>query len=84
MPEAAEAAAAAAEEAAEAESAAAAEEEAAAAAAVAAEAADAACRGEFAASARLEHVAISLTDAGRHGRVDEVRPGQLCVVCSAA
>jgi hypothetical protein len=77
MPEAADAAAAEAAEAA-AEAAAAAAEEAA--AAVAAEAADAACRGEFAVSARLEHVAITLTDAGRHGRVDEVRPGQLCVV----
>jgi hypothetical protein len=79
MPEAADAAAA---EAAEAAAEAAAAEEAA--AAVAAEAADAACRGEFAVSARLEHVAITLTDADRHGRVDEVRPGQLCVVCSAA
>lgn len=83
MPEAADAAAA---EAAEAAAEAAAAEEAAeeAAAAVAAEAADAACRGEFAVSARLEHVAITLTDADRHGRVDEVRPGQSCVVCSAA
>jgi hypothetical protein len=84
MPEAADAAAAEAAEAAAEAAAAAAEEAAAAAAAVAAEAADAACRGEFAVSARLEHVAITLTDAGRHGRVDEVRPGQSCVVCSAA
>ena len=51
--------------------AAAAEEEAAeeAAAVVGAAAVAAACRGEFAASASLEHVPITLTDAVRHGRV---------------
>src|SRR5262249_17241789 len=51
--------------------------------AAAAEAAAGACRGEFAASARLDHAPIRSTDAGRHGRVDEARPGQLCVVFSA-
>jgi hypothetical protein len=35
----------------------------------AAEAAAAAGRGEFAASASCEHFPITLTDAGRHGRV---------------
>jgi hypothetical protein len=42
---------------------------------VAAEAADAACRGEFAASARLEHVPITLTDAGRQAGAQDHRAG---------
>jgi hypothetical protein len=79
LPEAAAAAeAAAVAEAAEAEAAevaAAAEAAAAAAGAVeAVEAAVAVCRGELAAGARLWHFPITLTDAGRHDRVDEVRP----------
>ena len=50
---------------------------AAAAAAWAGAAAAAACRGEVAPSgARLERLAIALTDEKRHVRVDQVRPGQ--------
>ena len=58
--------------------------EAAAAEAAAAEAAAAVCRGEFAVSARLERAPITLTDAGRQGRVDQVRPGQLHVLFASS
>jgi hypothetical protein len=53
-------------------------------AAAAAAAVAAVCRGEFAASARAEHFPITLTDAGHHGRVDQVRPGHARVVSSAS
>ena len=78
-----EAAAAAALEAAAAAAAAAGEAAAAAAAAASAGSAAAACRGEVAHSARLERLAIALTDARRHAGFDQVRPGRRVILFAA-